>query len=259
MLPIAYRDGVVDDRVLRPVRQARDRARHRADGLRGAVRRWPTPDDVDDAIDADVRPAAGPALRGSRPARRATPPRVGDLLVANGATTDEQIAAALAEQERTGSRLGDVLLYAGVVGEADLIAALAEQFQMPPSTSTRVRPRGGRATDPRAVARELRVVPVAATRRRCTSPSPTSLDDDDAADAASATPTWSSSRSSRRATRSTSSSRRLPRATTCLAVDDLRERPPEECAAASSPAPRRAFSSRSLLLDRRRLRARRRA
>src|SRR3954452_23445586 len=59
------------------------------------------------------------------------PTRVGDLLVARGLATDEQIAEALREQERTGSRLGDVLVHSGVVSEPELVAILAEQFQLP--------------------------------------------------------------------------------------------------------------------------------
>jgi len=94
-------------------------------------------------------------------------PRVGDLLVANGAATDEQVEEALREQERTGSLLGEVLLHSGAIREADLVDALTEQFRLPALDIE-----GGHVdadvvrTIPEAVARELRVAPVAADETR---------------------------------------------------------------------------------------------
>ncbi|QEC46312.1 glycosyltransferase [Baekduia soli] len=90
------------------------------------------------------------------------PHRLGDLLVAHGATTDDAVAQALGEQERTGGLIGDVLLSRGAVGEDRLRSVLAEQLGLP------VIDLGGYEADPAAVAlvpellqRRLRCVPIA--------------------------------------------------------------------------------------------------
>ena len=88
------------------------------------------PDDVDQAITRIFGPLRAPNFEELGPAPTDTP-RVGDLLVANGIVSNEQIEAAMREQHRTGSRIGDVLLHAGIIGEDDLVAALAEQLEMP--------------------------------------------------------------------------------------------------------------------------------
>lgn len=59
------------------------------------------------------------------------PGRLGEMLVIRGLATDQQIADALAEQQRTGSRLGNILVSSAIVDERHLIAILAEQFQLP--------------------------------------------------------------------------------------------------------------------------------
>lgn len=61
----------------------------------------------------------------------ASPERLGDLLVAHGLTTDAEVAAALAEQQRTGGLLGDVLLARDAVEDERLRAVLAEQLGLP--------------------------------------------------------------------------------------------------------------------------------
>src|SRR5690606_13714161 len=86
----------------------------------------------------------------------------GDLLVARGLATDEQVRAALEEQARTGSRLGDMLVHEGIVHEAELVAVLAEQFQLPLVDLSTLEPDPD-ALDliPEPLARHLRVVPIA--------------------------------------------------------------------------------------------------
>jgi hypothetical protein len=90
------------------------------------------------------------------------PHRLGDLLVAHGVTDDAAVAAALAEQERTGGLLGDVLLAHEDVEEERLRAVLAEQLGLP------VVDLGGYEPDPEALTlvpeqlqRRLRCVPLA--------------------------------------------------------------------------------------------------
>lgn len=92
----------------------------------------------------------------------AFPTRLGDLLVARGIATDEQIAGALAEQARTGSRLGEVLVHSGIITEPELVAILAEQFQLPLVDLSEYDPDpAALALIPEPLARHLRCVPIA--------------------------------------------------------------------------------------------------
>jgi len=115
---------------------------------------WPSSDPADpaDATFTGPAPVTHPGY----------PTRVGDLLVARGYATDEDVAYGLAEQERTGSRLGDILVSHGVISEADLVAVLAEQFQLPVVDLTDYEPDPA-ALDllPEPLTRHLRVVPLA--------------------------------------------------------------------------------------------------
>jgi len=88
--------------------------------------------------------------------------RVGELLAEHGATTQEAIAAALTEQERTGALLGDILLARGAVTEEELLDVLAEHFALPRIALADAEP------EPEALAlvdeelqRRLRCVPIA--------------------------------------------------------------------------------------------------
>ncbi|MEA2183929.1 MAG: glycosyltransferase XagB [Solirubrobacteraceae bacterium] len=161
MLPIAYRDGVVAVAFCDPFDQL---ANELATALTAAEVQpvLAEPGDVEQAIARIFGPLRTPHFEDLGPAPHESP-RVGDLLVANGAATDEQVEAALREQERTGSRLGEVLLHSGAIRETDLIDALVEQFQLPALDIE-----GGHIdadvvkTIPEPVARELRLAPVAA-------------------------------------------------------------------------------------------------
>ena len=215
MLPIAYRDGVVNVAFCDPFDKL---AVELATALTASEVQsvLAAPDDVEDAIARTFGPLWAPHFEDLGPPP-SDAPRVGDLLVANGATTDEQIEAALAEQRRTGSRLGEVLLHAGAISEADLdrrARRAAAAAAAATSRAARSTPRRS-ASIPEAVARELRVVPVAADETTLYLAVADALDDDALADAAIATPTWRSSRSSRRSARSTRSSRRPTARSTC--------------------------------------------
>ena len=50
--------------------------------------------------------------------------RLGDLLIASGVITQEQLDKALAVQKETHQRLGDVLMQNGFITERNLIDAL---------------------------------------------------------------------------------------------------------------------------------------
>jgi cellulose synthase/poly-beta-1,6-N-acetylglucosamine synthase-like glycosyltransferase len=240
MLPIAYRDGVVTVAFCDPFdKLAIELATALTASEVQAVLAEPA--DVDGAITRTFGPLWAPHFENLGPPPSEAP-RVGDLLVANGATSDDEIAAALDEQRRTGSRLGEVLLHAGVISESQLITALAEQLQLPPLDLE-----GGEVyaeavrTIPEAVARELHVAPVAADETALYLAVADALDDDalrtlyaytDLEIVAFLAPV--------------SQIDEILEATyreeyLHLAVDDLRERLPENCAAQVVTGPQKGF------------------
>jgi cellulose synthase/poly-beta-1,6-N-acetylglucosamine synthase-like glycosyltransferase len=167
MLPVSYNNGVVTIASPEP---PQDLARDTAMSLTGrSVRFVIAPaDQVARAIDGTF--AGWPEVLGEDggvTAYRVTEPnfptRLGDLLVARGLATDDEVADALAEQQRTGSRLGDVLVHSGAVSEPELVAVLAEQFQLPLVDLSEYDPDpAALALLPEPLARHLRVVPIAA-------------------------------------------------------------------------------------------------
>lgn len=54
--------------------------------------------------------------------------RLGDLLIAAGAITEEQLQTALQTQKQSGQRLGDVLIDSGIITQRQLIDALQMQL-----------------------------------------------------------------------------------------------------------------------------------
>lgn len=159
MLPVSYANGVVTIASPEPFDQV---AREVATALTGrSVRFVVTPEeDVDAAIDAIFE--ALPGERADRVTEPEYPTRLGDLIVARGLATDDEVRAALEEQERTGSRLGDILVHSGIVREAELVAILAEQFQLPLVDLSEYEPDpAALELIPEPLARHLRVVPIA--------------------------------------------------------------------------------------------------
>ena len=57
--------------------------------------------------------------------------RIGDLLVASGDITAEELEIALAEQKKTGLKLGKILVEHGFVEEDRLLRFLSEQLGVP--------------------------------------------------------------------------------------------------------------------------------
>jgi cellulose synthase/poly-beta-1,6-N-acetylglucosamine synthase-like glycosyltransferase len=167
MLPISYADGVVTVAIAAPPDNV---ARDIAGSLTGrdvsfaiapeAELAWA----IEDTFAAWPNGAGGDeTFSGPAPVTHpAYPTRVGDLLVARGYATDEDIAYGLSEQDRTGSRLGDILVSHGVISEEALVAVLAEQFQLPVVDLTDYEPDPA-AMDlvPEPLSRHLRVVPLA--------------------------------------------------------------------------------------------------
>ena len=87
--------------------------------------------------------------------------RLGDLLIAAGAITDEQLQAALQAQKTSGQRLGDLLIDSGVITQHQLIDALQMQLGVDYIDLTRVSiPVELAKYVPRAIAKKYCVVPV---------------------------------------------------------------------------------------------------
>jgi len=157
MLPISYANGVVTIASAEPPQQV---AENTAKSLTGRAVRFVI------APAEQIESAIGEVFTGGDQRFRVTSPgqpfRIGDLLVARGIATDEQIADALDEQRRTGSRLGDVLVHSGVVSQHELVAILAEQFELPLVDLAEYEPDpAALALIPEPLARHLRVVPIA--------------------------------------------------------------------------------------------------
>jgi type IV pilus assembly protein PilB len=96
------------------------------------------------------------------PARAAGP--LGQMLLASGAITNEQLEAALAEQRRTGERLGVVLVRHG--SDAEQVARmLARQLRLPHAAAPlQSEPAALRLID-RQLAARLRIVPLSVSER----------------------------------------------------------------------------------------------
>jgi hypothetical protein len=62
--------------------------------------------------------------------------RIGEILLAHGFVTPEQIAEATAEQERTQQPLGQILVGRGAITRLELASALAEQWSDPAASIT---------------------------------------------------------------------------------------------------------------------------
>ena len=87
--------------------------------------------------------------------------RLGDLLIAAGAITQEQLQDALQVQKQSGQRLGDVLINSGVITQRQLIDALQMQLGVDYIDLTRVSiPVELAKYVPRTIARKYCVVPV---------------------------------------------------------------------------------------------------
>jgi type IV pilus assembly protein PilB len=61
-------------------------------------------------------------------------PRIGDLLLARGLVTTEQLREATEQQKLSGRRLGDILVASGTIAAADLVDALSERLGIPKIT-----------------------------------------------------------------------------------------------------------------------------
>ena len=77
----------------------------------------------------DLRPRLAALLNGDK-RRRNGRLKLGDLLVASGLVSREQLDVALGRQNEAGGRLGDLLVAQGLVTEHDIITAVAGQMHI---------------------------------------------------------------------------------------------------------------------------------
>jgi type IV pilus assembly protein PilB len=57
--------------------------------------------------------------------------RIGELLIASGKITEQDLQAALDKQKGSDKKIGEILVDMGMVEEEDLIVNLANQYQIP--------------------------------------------------------------------------------------------------------------------------------
>lgn len=65
------------------------------------------------------------------PMQRSTSKKIGEICLEKGYLRDEQLQAALAEQQKAGGKLGDILLGRGFLSKSQLMDALVEQLNTP--------------------------------------------------------------------------------------------------------------------------------
>ena len=87
--------------------------------------------------------------------------RIGEMLVAEGTITKDQLTQGLLKQAGTGRRLGEVLVEMGALGERDFLQALSVQLAIPLVDLRSATPEPeALACIPEAMVREARVLPV---------------------------------------------------------------------------------------------------
>ena len=74
--------------------------------------------------------AVGARQRADKPSGMDRPPRLGEILVAQGHISRDQLATALASQQTSGRRLGEELIKAGYVKRTVVSRALRIQRQI---------------------------------------------------------------------------------------------------------------------------------
>jgi hypothetical protein len=91
------------------------------------LRHWVERNGIEAAIEPTTAPVAPITIAPFFNER----PRLGDLLLAKGLVTQDQLADALTDSRATGELLGRVLIQRGAVFEDELARTLAEQLDLP--------------------------------------------------------------------------------------------------------------------------------
>ncbi len=89
-------------------------------------------------------------------------PRLGEELASRGLITEEELGAAIAEQERVGGRIGEILVLGGALEEHALLRVLADRQQLPIVDLSKFDPSKAPVDAiPEPLARRLHCVPIA--------------------------------------------------------------------------------------------------
>src|SRR3954468_7326883 len=90
------------------------------------------------------------------------PIKLGDLLLKARAITEQQLKAALSEQQKWGGRLGEILVRMNILSEEMLVKALSKQLAVPAINLDSVQgvPPHVRAKLPAQMAKDFAAVPV---------------------------------------------------------------------------------------------------
>jgi type IV pilus assembly protein PilB len=108
--------------------------------------------------------APGVDVAGPVAPAQGSPSLIGEMLVARGLITREQLEHALAEQVASGLRLGSQLIELGVISERDLVMTVAEQIGSPVADLRLTSPQPDAAARfPEELARRYEIAPVRVT------------------------------------------------------------------------------------------------
>lgn len=109
-----------------------------------------------------VHPASMPGAEADLAPTRPRRARVGELLVASGKASSNDVISAVFEQRRNpGRRLGEILIERGVITEVELTGALAREFQLSVVDLTKTPPQPAAiAAVPPSIILKHRVLPV---------------------------------------------------------------------------------------------------
>ncbi len=172
MLALEYTDGVL---VVAGDPESREEAVSAIEQESGyeVTLLWTERDDVDAALESvftanghNVDAASELSEDGLALGGVAMAPRLGESLAAQGLITEDQLSAAVEEQQRSGGRIGQVLIHSGALGERELQAVLSGPLGLPTVDLSAYDPNEAPSDAiPEPVARRLGVVAFSADSR----------------------------------------------------------------------------------------------
>jgi len=168
MIPVSYSDGELTLALADPYNAMAQSVAYALtnDQLRVVVAR---PEEIDRAIERVYGVPGGPAPEPGETVddavereRLAEAGRLGEILIAQGLISEDDLALALDMQARTGSRLGEILYHGRLIDEAQVASALAEQLRVPLLDLEGVEPEpDALAIIPESLQRAARCLPLA--------------------------------------------------------------------------------------------------
>jgi len=114
-----------------------------------------------DADDAAIETGL-PEREDVHPGRGGARPRLGEILVGRGQVSEDEVAAALEEQEHIGGELGEILVRTGALTRRQLTDAIGSQLRETVAQLSAIRPDAAAISlIPERIARVYRIVPLA--------------------------------------------------------------------------------------------------